>query len=95
MCRFQLGKNARRQATVSVLSAMRDAGIPSHDLISATTTNAIAQLRRHYRVGDIAPGKYADLVAFAGNPVEGVGGLECVRYVIRDGHVVWNDLALN
>jgi imidazolonepropionase-like amidohydrolase len=94
MCRFQPG-TTRRQATVSVLSAMRDAGIPSHDMIRATTTNPIAQLRWHCRAGENAPGKYGDLVAFAGNPVVGVGGMECVRYVIRDGHVVWNDLALN
>lgn len=43
-------------------------------------------------VGAIEPGKFADLVAVAGDPVADIGELERVRFVMKNGEVVRNDL---
>ena len=45
------------------------------------------------RVGALEPGKFADLVAVAGDPIADITHLERVRFVMKDGQVVRNDLA--
>jgi imidazolonepropionase-like amidohydrolase len=45
------------------------------------------------RIGTIEPGKFADLVAVSGDPVADVGELERVRFVMRGGQVVRNELS--
>ena len=44
-------------------------------------------------MGAVDPGKFADLVAVAGDPITEVSELERVRFVMKDGQVVRNDLA--
>jgi len=44
------------------------------------------------RLGTIEPGKYADLVAVAGGPIADITELERVRFVMKDGQVIRNDL---
>ena len=57
------------------------------------TTNAAEMLGWQDRVGSIEPGKFADLVAVTGDPIADITELERVRFVIKDGRVVRNDLA--
>jgi imidazolonepropionase-like amidohydrolase len=45
------------------------------------------------RVGTIEKGKFADLVAVSGNPVADVTEMERVKFVMKGGMVVKNDLA--
>jgi imidazolonepropionase-like amidohydrolase len=45
------------------------------------------------RVGGVEPGKFADLVAVAGDPIADISELERVRFVMKGGQVVRNDLA--
>jgi imidazolonepropionase-like amidohydrolase len=58
----------------------------------AVTTRAAEMLGWQDRVGAVEPGKFADLVAVAGDPVTDMTELERVRFVMKDGHVVRNDL---
>jgi imidazolonepropionase-like amidohydrolase len=44
------------------------------------------------RIGTIDPGKLADLVAVATDPLRDVTELERVRFVMKDGQVIRNDL---
>ena len=67
--------------------------MPSFDVIRAITTNAAEMLGWQDRVGSIEPGKFADLVAVAGDPITDISELERVRFVMKDGHVVRNELA--
>jgi len=70
-----------------------DAGMASLDVIRAITTNAAEMLGWQDRVGAVEPGKFADLIAVAGDPIADISELERVRFVMKDGQVVRNDLA--
>jgi imidazolonepropionase-like amidohydrolase len=63
------------------------------DIIRAVTINAAELLGWQDRVGAIEPGKLADLIAVAGDPISDISELERVRFVMKDGLVVRNNLA--
>jgi imidazolonepropionase-like amidohydrolase len=92
MCWFYPGKT-RGQATATRFPTLHDAGMPSLDVIRAITTSAAEMLGWQDRVGAVEPGKFADLVAVAGDPIADITELERVRFVMKDGQVVRNDLA--
>jgi imidazolonepropionase-like amidohydrolase len=66
--------------------------MPSLDVIRAITTNAAEMLGWQDRVGAIEQGKFADLVAVAGDPIADITELERIRFVMKDGKAVRNDL---
>jgi len=92
MCWFYPGKT-RGQATASRFPLLHEAGMPSIDVIRAITTNAAEMLGWQDRIGAVEPGKFADLVAVAGDPIADIIELERVRFVMKDGQLVRNDLA--
>jgi len=92
MCWFYPGKT-RGQASATLFAHLYDAGMPPLDIIRAVTTNAAEMLGWQERVGAVEPGKFADLVAVAGDPIADITELEHVHFVMKDGHVVRNDLA--
>ena len=64
---------------------------PAQALRSATSVGA-ELLGWQDRIGTIEKGKYADIVAVAGNPVEDITEMERVKFVMKGGQVVRNDL---
>jgi len=92
MCWFYPGKT-RGQASATIFANLHDAGMLPLDIIRAVTTNAAEMLGWQDRVGSIEPGKFADLVAVTGDPIADITELERVRFVMKDGRVVRNDLA--
>jgi imidazolonepropionase-like amidohydrolase len=92
MCWFYPGKT-RGQATATMFVALHEAGMPPLDVIRAVTTNAAELLGWQDRVGAVEPGKFADLVAVAGDPIADITELERVRFVMKDGQLVRNDFA--
>ncbi len=91
MCWLYPGKT-RGEATAAVFPPLHDAGLPPLDVIRAITTNAAEMLGWQDRIGAIEPGKFADLVAVAGDPLADLSELERVRFVMKDGQVIRNDL---
>jgi imidazolonepropionase-like amidohydrolase len=81
------------QASVTTLLNLHAAGVPALDVIRAITVNAAEMLGWQDKIGAIEPGKFADLVAVTGDPVIDITELERVRFVMKDGQVVRNDLA--
>jgi len=77
---------------VATLVNLRGAGMPPLDVIRAITVNAAETLGWQDRIGSVEPGKFADLVAVDGDPLADIIGLERVRFVMKDGQVVRNDL---
>jgi imidazolonepropionase-like amidohydrolase len=92
MCWFYPGKT-RGQASTATLIKLRDAGMPPLDVIRAITINAAEMLGWQDRIGAIEPGKFADLIAVAGDPVTDITELEHVRFVMKDGKVIRNSVA--
>ena len=83
----------RGQASVSRFPVLHQAGMTSLDVIRAITTNAAEMLGWEDRIGSIEPGKFADLIAVAGDPVVDIGELQRVEFVMKNGEVIKNDFA--
>lgn len=64
---------------------------PAQAIQAGTLTNAQA-LGWHKEIGSIEKGKYADMVAVSGDPLADINELERVRFVMKGGKVVRNDL---
>ena len=64
---------------------------PAQALRSATSVGA-ELLGWKDRIGTIEKGKYADVIAVAGNPLEDITEMERVKFVMKGGQVVRNDL---
>lgn len=91
MCWFYPGKT-RGQASTATFVNLRDAGMPALDVIRAITINAAEALGWLDRIGTVEPGKFADLVAVSGDPLADITELERVRFVMKDGTTVRNDI---
>jgi imidazolonepropionase-like amidohydrolase len=91
MCWFYPGKT-RGEASTATFVKLHEAGMPALAVIRALTVNAAEMLGWQERIGAIATGKFADLIAVAGDPVADVTELERVSFVMKDGLVIRNDL---
>jgi imidazolonepropionase-like amidohydrolase len=68
-------------------------GMTPMQAIKAATVNAADLLGWSDRVGAVQAGRYADLIAVAGDPLEDVGELEKVRFVMKGGEIYKDELA--
>jgi imidazolonepropionase-like amidohydrolase len=81
------GQNARE------ITAMTKLGLPPIEAIRAATASAADLMGWQDKVGSIEVGKYADLIAVAGDPLIDITELEHVKFVMKGGVVIKNDLA--
>jgi imidazolonepropionase-like amidohydrolase len=68
-------------------------GMKPLDAIQAATVDAADLLGWADKIGALEAGHYADLIAVSGNPASDVRVLESVKFVMKGGTVVRNDLA--
>ncbi len=66
---------------------MVEAGMPEMAAIQSATVNAARLLGVEGKLGSIEPGKIADVVAVAGDPLEDIAELTRVTFVMKDGVV--------
>src|SRR5437667_2908065 len=92
MCWSYPGKT-RGEASTATFVNLRAAGMPALDVIRAITSNAAEMLGWQDRIGAIEPGKFADLIAVAGDPVIDITELQRVEFVMKNGDVIKNDFA--
>jgi len=71
----------------------RAAEAPLHAIMAATSLNADA-LGLADRIGAIAPGLDADIIAVDGDPSRDITALRRVSFVMKGGHVVRDDGAV-
>jgi imidazolonepropionase-like amidohydrolase len=90
---FDYPGKTRGEASATMFGALRDAGMQPADILRATTVNAAELLGWQDRVGAIEPGKFADLIAVAGDPLADITQLEHVQFVMKGGTVVKNNLS--
>jgi len=67
------------------LDAMVQFGMPAPDALRAATSVNARIIHMEDRIGRVAPGLLADLVAVEGDPAQDIGRLHAVRLVMKDG----------
>jgi imidazolonepropionase-like amidohydrolase len=70
-------------------------GLSPLDAIRAATVNAAELMGWQDRVGAIETGKFADLIAVQGDPLADITVLQQVKFVMKEGSVVKNALAIH
>jgi imidazolonepropionase-like amidohydrolase len=70
---------------------MVEAGMPPMFVIQAATTHAAQLLKHEKDFGSVSAGKYADVIAVAGNPLDDVAQLQKVSFVMKAGKVYKRD----
>jgi imidazolonepropionase-like amidohydrolase len=73
---------------------MVELGMTSMRAIQSATSRAAELLEMQGRIGVVAPGAYADVVAVAGDPLTDVKVLGNVEFVMKEGRVFRDDVSL-
>jgi imidazolonepropionase-like amidohydrolase len=68
-------------------SRMVEFGMQPMDAIQAATSRAAVMLEMEGKIGVVAPGGFADIVAVSGDPLRDIKTLESVQFVMKDGQV--------
>jgi imidazolonepropionase-like amidohydrolase len=68
-------------------------GLTPLQAIQAATVNAADLLGWSDKIGSVEPGKWADIIAVDGDPLQDVTTLERVKFVMKGGATVKNDYA--
>ncbi len=63
-------------------------GMTPLQAIQSATVTAAQLLRLEDRAGTLQPGKWADIIAVDGNPLDNVRTLEQVRFVMKEGRII-------
>ena len=71
-------------------SRMVEFGMPPMDAIQSATSRAAVMLDMEGKIGVVAPGAFADIMAVSGDPLHDVKALENVQFVMKDGKVFKN-----
>ena len=66
---------------------MVEAGMPEYEALKSATVNAADLMNKASDLGTIAKGKYADIVAMKGSPLEDINNTLDVRFVMKAGEV--------
>ncbi|SEL24564.1 Imidazolonepropionase [Stigmatella aurantiaca] len=80
------GQNARE------IVALHRAGLPALEALRAATSRAAELLGLSEHVGALEKGLYADLIAVSGDPLADLTELQRVRFVMKGGDVIRDDL---
>jgi imidazolonepropionase-like amidohydrolase len=83
----------RGQASMANLEALRTQGLPALDVIRAATISAAELLGVSSKVGSIEAGKLADVIAVDGDPLTDMTVLERVKFVMKKGVIVKNEIS--
>ncbi len=73
--------------------AMTKLGLTPIEAIRAATTTAAELMGWQDKVGSIEAGKFADIIAVTGDPLINITELERVKFVMKGGAVVKNEIA--
>lgn len=78
---FPHGRNAEQ------FQLMKNAGMTTYDILKTATINAAELIGIEKQTGSIEVGKWADLIAIKGNPLDDVSVLEKVSFVMKSGKI--------
>lgn len=72
-------------------SRMVELGMPPMEAIQSATSRAATMLEMDGKIGVIAPGAFADVIAVSGDPLGDIKVLKNVRFVMKDGKTFEKD----
>jgi imidazolonepropionase-like amidohydrolase len=73
-------------------SRMTELGMQPMDAIQSATSRAAVMLDMEGKIGVVAPGAFADIIAVSGDPLRDIKALESVQFVMKDGKVFRSDV---
>jgi len=79
------------QPIAQEFSRMVEFGMQPMDAIQSATSRAAVMLEMEGKIGVVAPGAFADIVAVSGDPLRDIKTLESVQFVMKDGQVFKRD----
>ena len=85
---FRYPEKTRGQATVIAFEGLQEAGLSPAEVLRAATFEAARVMGWEDRVGVLAAGRFADLIAVDGDPLAAISALHGVRFVMKGGVVV-------
>jgi imidazolonepropionase-like amidohydrolase len=85
--KIAFGTDTSRGVNAHEFTLMVDAGMSPADAIMTATHNAADLLGVSADAGSIQPGRYADLIAVKGDPLQDITRMEHVDWVMKDGTV--------
>lgn len=71
---------------------MVELGMQPMDAIQSATSRAATMLDMDGKIGVVAPGAFADIVAVSGDPLRDIKVLQSVQFVMKDGKVYKSEL---
>jgi imidazolonepropionase-like amidohydrolase len=74
---------------------MVDLGMPPMDAIQSATSRAAIMLDMEGKIGVVAPGAFADVIAVSSDPLQDIKALQNVQFVMKDGNVFKNETTQN
>jgi imidazolonepropionase-like amidohydrolase len=86
-----LGQPTRGVQAMDYIDSFVEAGVPAPTILKAMTVNAATLLGIDRERGSLEPGMAADLIAVTGNPLQDIGALRSVSFVMRNGTIYRND----
>ena len=66
---------------------MVEAGMPPMYVLQAATTHAAELLKKSKDLGTLEAGKFADVIAVTGNPLDDITLMQKVDFVMKEGAV--------
>jgi imidazolonepropionase-like amidohydrolase len=84
----ELPNRTRGEESMRGIDVWVEAGVPAAAILKAMTTDATRLLGVDGSRGALRPGMAADLIATPGNPLDDIGTLKAVTFVMKDGRVV-------
>src|SRR5262249_22777078 len=79
---------SRGSASLTVLESYAAGGMQPIEVIRTAITNAADLLGMSGTIGAIQPGKFADIIAVAGDPLTNISEVRRVIFVMKGGQVI-------
>jgi imidazolonepropionase-like amidohydrolase len=87
----ELPGKTRGELTLLELKKLHDEGMPESEIIRSSTINAAELMGWSDRVGELAAGKFADMIAVRGDPAHNIDLLQHVQFVMKGSTIVRNE----
>lgn len=88
---FPFEPNDGTTATIREVEYYQEAGMSHLQALQAGTIASARMLGMEGQVGSLSTGKFADIIALEGNPLEDISALRSLGFVMKGGRVYRND----